>query len=82
MIVGLTRPTMTGAHTLANYPRGVVRVACRKCDRRGQYLRSSLMALYGAAEPLPDVLRRLAHDCPKRDAIENDTCGAYFPDLR
>lgn len=29
----------------------------------------------------PDGLGELAHDCPKRNAIGNDTCGVYFPDL-
>lgn len=72
---------MAGALKLANYPHDMVRVACRKCDRRGQYRRSSLIALYGPTVPLPDVLGQLAHDCPKRGGMGNDSCGAYFPDL-
>jgi hypothetical protein len=40
-----------------------------------------LNALYGERAPLPDVLARLAHDCPMRIPIKNKACGAYFPDL-
>ena len=69
------------ASTLADYPDAMVRIACRKCDRRGQYRRSSLIALYGEKAALPDVLGQLAHDCPKRGGIGNEACGAYFPDL-
>ena len=72
---------MTGVRMLGVYPYDPVRVACRRCDRRRQYRRSSLVALYGEAAPLPYVLRQLAHDCPKRTAIGNEACGAYFPDL-
>ncbi len=72
---------MTGALTLADYPDAMVRIACRKCDRHGQYRRSGLKALYGNKAALPGVLRQLAHDCPKRIAIGNEACGAYFPDL-
>ncbi len=72
---------MTGPLTLAEYPEEIVSVSCRKCDRRGRYRRSSLMALYGKKAALPDVLAQLARDCPKRGGIGNDSCGAYFPDL-
>ena len=72
---------MTGARILADYPDAMVRIACRKCDRRGQYWLATLMALYGEKAALPDVLRQLVHDCPKRGGIGNDSCGAYFPDL-
>lgn len=72
---------MTGARALADYPDPMARIACRRCDRRGQHRRSSLVALYGEKVPLPDVLGPLAHDCPKRERIVNEACGAYFPDL-
>lgn len=72
---------MAGAFTLADFRAELIRVACRRRARRRQYRRSSLIALYGEKAPLPDVLGMLAHDCPKRGAIGNDSCGAYFPDL-
>ena len=52
---------MTGACTLADHPDATVRVACRKCDRRGQRRRSSLVALSGekaAPRVFGDDLRR------------------------
>ena len=72
---------MTGALTLADYREEIVSVSCRKCVRRGQYRRSSMIALYGEKAGLPDVLLQLAQDCPKCGGIGNDSCGAYFPDL-
>lgn len=66
---------MTGARTLTDYPVAIVRIACRKCERRSQYRRSSPIALYGKKAALPDVFAQLAHDCPKRGAIGNATCG-------
>ncbi len=59
----------------------MVRIACRNCDRGGQYRRSSLSALYGENVALSDVLRLLARDCPKRSGIGNEACGVYFTDL-
>jgi hypothetical protein len=72
---------MADALTLADYPGKLVRIACRRCDRRGRYWRTTLIAIYGAEAPLPSVLAFLAHDCPKRRGIGNDACGAYYPDL-
>lgn len=72
---------MAGALTLAEYPDATVRVACRRCDWRGRYRQSSLAALCGEKAALPDVLRQLAHDCPRRGAVGNEAYGAYFPDL-
>lgn len=51
---------MTGARILADYPDAMVRIACRRCDRRGQYRRTTLIALYGEEAALPDVLAQLA----------------------
>ena len=31
--------------------------------------------------PLPELLHRVAGDCPKMDALGNDPCGAHFLDL-
>jgi hypothetical protein len=72
---------MTRALTLADYPAKLVRVACRRCDRRWRHWRATLIALYGATAPLPDVLVHIARDCPKRGGIGNEACGAYYPDL-
>lgn len=39
--------------------------------------RANLIALYGAMAALPDVLRQLAHNRPRRSAIGNYTCRTY-----
>jgi hypothetical protein len=31
--------------------------------------------------PLPDLLHKVAADCPKMDALGNDPCGACYWDL-
>jgi hypothetical protein len=72
---------MGGALTLAEFRPELIRLACRRCDRRGQYRRTTLIALYGEKVALPDVLAQLGLDCPKRGAIGDEACGAYFPDL-
>ena len=71
---------MADALTLADFRAELTRVACRRCDWRGQYRRTALIARYGEEAPLPDVLAQLAHDCPMRSTIGNEACGAYFPD--
>ena len=72
---------MAGALTLADFRAELIRVACRRCERRGQYRRTTLIALYGEKAALPDLLAQLAHGCPKCGTIGNEACGAYFPDL-
>lgn len=72
---------MADALTLADFRAELIGLACHRRDRRGQYRRTTLIALYGDKTPLPDVLAQVAHDCPKRGTIDNDACGAYFPDL-
>ena len=47
---------------------------------RGRRLPRTYEAVGEKAAP-PDVLRQLAHDCPKRGGIGNDSCGAYFLDI-
>ena len=72
---------MAGALTLADFRAKLIRLACRRCDCRGQYRWTTLIALFGEKAALPDVLARLALDYPKRGETGNEPCGAYFPDL-
>jgi hypothetical protein len=57
-------------------------VACSRCDRAERYLVAKLIETYGAALPIPWLLRTLSADCPKR---QSDThygqCGVHCPDL-
>jgi hypothetical protein len=66
--------------TLADYPNEVIRLACDRCDRKGQYRRSTLITLFGATASLNDVLNELARCQRAREASE--PCGACFSDLK
>lgn len=67
-----------GALLLSNYPSDVVRLACRKCDRAGQYRKAALMKRYGNIK-LPDLRVEIAR-CPKMGSM-SDGCGVYFIEL-
>jgi hypothetical protein len=62
----------------------VLQVACRKCDRRGQYHVAKLIERYGREAKLVDWKRTITADCPQRAnarMVVLDQCGAFFPDL-
>ena len=62
----------------------VLRVACRKCDRSGQYPVTKLIERYAPDTKLPDWRDHITGDCPRRanDRVSiMDLCGAHFPDL-
>jgi hypothetical protein len=46
---------MNGALTLREYPHDVVRLACDKRGRQGQYWKQSLLFRFGADKSLPDL---------------------------
>jgi hypothetical protein len=63
----------------------VLRVACKKCDRVGQYRLARLIERHGPDANLVDWKDAQTADCPKRanDRVAlMDLCGAWFPDLR
>jgi hypothetical protein len=68
-----------GALTLETHPYQMVRLACTKCDRRGQYRRERLIAEHDADIKLPDLRHVLAR-CERRAKL-GDACGVYYPDL-
>ena len=65
--------------TLADYPHPLVRLACARCGRAGQYRRETLIARYGADVALP-TLRLIIAGCEHRDPVR-DPCGAVYRDL-
>ena len=71
------------ADVLSSYPYVVVRVACRRCTRKGSYRLARLAAKYGAEIPMTELLAHLAGDCAIWDTRHPGTprCGAYFVDL-
>jgi hypothetical protein len=67
------------ALTLTSYPRDLVRLACDRCGRSGQYRRETLIERFGRDAQMPTVLVALA-DCPRYKDMSNP-CGAHYPDL-
>lgn len=69
--------------TLARYPYPVVRVACRYCERRGQYRLERLIETYGREMTFEQLLTRLSADCTRASDRTSRPCcrGAYLPDL-
>ena len=63
---------------LHNYPAKLARIACKKCERRGQYLKGNLIVKYGADAELPAVLQEIAQ-CERLKTFQG--CGAYYVDL-
>jgi hypothetical protein len=60
----------------------VLIVACTRCDRAGRYQVVRLIETYGAALPIPLLLRTLSADCPKRESVSHyDLCGIHCPGL-
>jgi hypothetical protein len=55
---------------------------CGRCERHGRLHLARLIAQHGADAALPDVLRAIAGDCPKREAFNvHDRCDVYVPVL-
>jgi len=69
--------------TLAHYPYPVVRLACRYCQRRGQYRLERLIETYGRDITFEQLLTSLSADCTRAaDRTSRPSCrGAYLPDL-
>ena len=77
---------MTGKgdpQALAHYPYPIVRVACRFCERRGQYRLERLIAIHGRDASFDELLSCLSADCTRAsDRTGRSGChGAYLPDL-
>lgn len=60
----------------------VLRVACAKCGRAGQYRLDRLIEQHGADGTVIDFLAEISADCPRRQIGKiSDLCGAACPDL-
>jgi hypothetical protein len=78
---GLKRSEQMTSSRLADYPFDMVRLACEKCTRKGQYLKSSLMRRFGPDQDIVDLRLILAADCPKVIANRaTHLCSACYPD--
>ena len=56
----------------------VLTVACSRCGRAGKYRLETLIARHGADFGIPDLLRLLSDDCPKRKSVTPSTIAAAF----
>jgi hypothetical protein len=70
----------SGALQLKDYPTDMVRLACTRCPRKGQYRKAALMVRYGKDITLPN-LRTLLAQC-EREGKVGDACGVYYVDLK
>jgi hypothetical protein len=62
--------------TLAEHPTDMVRLACTKCERRGQYRKATLIESYGPDANMVDLRLTLAAGCAKITAGKvMDLCG-------
>jgi hypothetical protein len=57
-----------------------IELACSRCERRGRYRLSRLVALFGEEFPMPDLGGQIA-DCPKKNQTVWDRCDFYYPGL-
>ena len=68
---------------LSSYPYVVVRLACSRCSRQGQYRLARLAAKYGAEVEMRKLLEFLASDCAmwgRQRHPFKEQCGAFFVD--
>ena len=60
----------------------VLRVECTKCERKGRYSVSGLIAKYGRRGNMTRWVSDLKGDCPKRDVHAlHQRCDLICPDL-
>jgi hypothetical protein len=74
----------SGSITLADVAArtDTLAIACTRCDRAGKYPIANLIAWYGPKFGVPELLRLLSADCPKRVSVSAyNLCGAHCPDL-
>jgi hypothetical protein len=77
-------PMADGSISLAEVAAhtGGLAVACSRCDRAGRYRLDTLIARHGPDFGIPELLRLLSDDCPKRKSISvYDLCGIHCPGL-
>jgi hypothetical protein len=67
---------MTGSLKLRDHPSHLVRLACEKCGRVGQYRKQNLVAQFGAEMPLPDLRVEIAR-CERQGKM-HDMCGVHY----
>jgi hypothetical protein len=64
------------AKPLSAFPEGIVRIVCGRCNRSGQYHKTTLLERYGPHIVGPDLLRKIAN-CDRQHSV-NHPCGAHY----
>jgi hypothetical protein len=63
----------------------MIRLACTKCDRRGQYRKATLIERHGPDQNMVDLRLELAEGCPKIEAgkgfIGIPCVGVIYPGI-
>jgi hypothetical protein len=60
----------------------ITHISCNFCPRHGKASVTRPMHEHGPDLPIPDLLRMLSHDCPRRLAARvAEPCGVYLPEL-
>jgi hypothetical protein len=68
-----------GSLQLYEYPKPMVRLACGKCGRAGQYRKENPISRFGADIRLPDLRQEIAQ-C-ERFGQMHDACMVRYVDL-
>lgn len=79
LIAGDLAMARSGALQLKDYPTDMVRLACARCDRKGQYRKAALIKRFGKDIALPTLLTLVAK-CERQGRM-SDACGVYYVDL-
>ena len=59
-----------------------VKISCNYCPRHGLASVARLIHEQGTDMPIPDLLRIMSADCPRRQAARiGDPCGVHLPQL-
>ncbi|MEP9326717.1 hypothetical protein PPMP20_26835 [Paraburkholderia phymatum] len=58
-----------------------INIACSRCERRGHYRLSKLVATLGEDFPVTSLAGQIS-DCPKQDAPTWEKCDVFYPGLR
>jgi hypothetical protein len=71
----------SGSVLLGRWPLPLLRIACEKCGRYGQYHTAKLLERLGPDYPLAVLLEDVAANCERRKARKyDDQCRASFVD--
>lgn len=78
--IALVTGLLVFAVMFREWPLQVVRLACDRCGRQGQYRMDTLVAKFTLVEPMPDLQHLIAR-WPRHGQLDQ-ACGVYCKDLK